>query len=247
MVSASVAISRWISRIPRSLVRPGGGSALRRVEGDVPGAPPEACGTPRRIAGAEEPRELEAGDRVRGGDVQDPGDVERRELEQRGGEIGDVRRAADLVRRGRRRRRARRAPPAGRAFPYRSDVRTTRPPVNEALGLELRLPVGGDGARLVVLAVGRVLAVEDEVGGEVDEPGASRGCARRRCACCGRSCPESAWTYAVWTTTSTSGQARPARAGRRSARGRTAPARGTASRPRRDRASTAWRQTSEPR
>jgi len=102
--------------------------------------------------------------------VQHAGEVERRELEQRRGEIGDVRRAADLVcveddvvagRKG--------FLGAGLAVQER---RANDEAVDEALGLELRLPVGGHGGWFVVLAVRRMLAVEDEVGGEMDEPGA---------------------------------------------------------------------------
>src|SRR5581483_1771475 len=47
--------------------------------------------------------------------------------------------------------------------------------VDEAFGLELRPPVVRDGPRLVVFRVRRVLAVEDEVGGDVDEPRPASG------------------------------------------------------------------------
>ena len=99
--------------------------------------------------------------------MENAGDLERSELEQRGREVAHVRRAADLVLvehdispLGERLLRA------GLAVQQR---RADDEPVGEkALRLELRAAVLRDGPGLVLLPIGGVLAVEDEVGGDVN-------------------------------------------------------------------------------
>ena len=79
-------------------------------------------------------------------------------------------------------------------------------PRDEALGLELRGAVVADRPRLRGLVVRRaLLAVEDEVGREVDEPSARamRGSGNRAAAADDRSSSSGPdCTYAVWTTAS---------------------------------------------
>ncbi len=118
----------------------------------------------------------------------DPDDVELRELEERRREIADERRAADLVHvelgvaaSGEPLLGARLGLPVQERGADDQRRRVER--AYELLRLELRGAVGGDRPRLVLLHVRRaLLAVEDEVGREV-ESRAPRG-AREGDGCC---------------------------------------------------------------
>src|SRR5689334_1518644 len=157
------------SDAPQSGAQERGGPG--RVERDVPRA--AALTRPRagpvRPVGCERGCELVAVDGVRPGDVQNTAKASGGELEQRGREVGDVRRRTDLVDEeghvvaaGELLLRT-----AGAAVEERraDDERFGMSRQHGALGAELCAAVRRDGSRLVVLAVSSrrlALAVEDE-------------------------------------------------------------------------------------
>ena len=104
--------------------------------------------------------------------MQDPVLVSRRELEQRGSELVDACRAADLVVVeddvvALRQRLLRSRPAVQERGAH--DERLGMVRADERLGFEFRLSIRRDRSRLSDLIVGRsLLAVEDEVGGEMD-------------------------------------------------------------------------------
>src|SRR5438105_89504 len=159
--------------------RPEDSGGSGRVESDVPRAAGRAGCAPDLVRVAalragEQAGELVAADGFGAGDVEDAGEIGRRELEQRGRDLLDARRSPDLV--GveldvvpERERLLR----AGLAVEQRrtDDQRIRMELADELLGGELRLAVARDGARLVVLDIAAVaLAVEDEVGRDVNQP-----------------------------------------------------------------------------
>ncbi len=153
-----------------------------RVQGDVPGAATRSRRAGDRIGvvavrGAEEPSEDVARDGVGPGDVEEPRDVvARAELQQRRGDVGRVRRRADLVdverRLGEQREPLLRAGLRQSVEERRADDQRFRVQLaHEPLCVELRLPVRRDRPRLGVLVVRRTgVAVEHEVGRHVNEP-----------------------------------------------------------------------------
>ena len=138
------------------------------------------AGARRTASPGDELRELGARDVVGARDVERAGDVERGELEQRRGEVADLHRRADLV--VVERHRGSRA--TSSCFdgscpgpPTISDVRTIR--ASGRGGDDAPLGIGLRAARTRCRATARrprrtgaLAAVEDDVGREVNEPGA---------------------------------------------------------------------------